>query len=88
MASWEIKEPFQEVPFYHLADYPRCVGGLVALGLGLRLLACALLVAQLEPGGASASLGLGLGLGGCRQFVAERLSCVRARSRTPNISRV
>ena len=81
-----IKEPFQEVPFYHLADYPRCVGGLVALGLGLRLLACALLVAQLEPGGASASLGLGLG--GCRQFVAERLSCVRARSRTPNISRV
>ena len=27
-----------------------------------------------KPGGASASLGLGLG--GCRQFVAERLSCV------------
>ena len=88
MRSWEIKEPFQDLPFYHLADYWRCVGGLVAIGLGLRVLACALLVAQLEPGGASASLGLGLG--GCRQLVAERLSCVRlrARSRTPNISRV
>ena len=85
MGSWEIKEPFQDLPFYHLADYWRCVGGLVAIGLGLRVVACALLVAQLEPG---ASSSLGLSLGGCRQFVVERLSCVRARSRTPTISRV
>ena len=79
MGTWEIKEPFQDLPYYHLANYWRCVGGLAAIGLGLRVVACVLLAMQLEPGASSSCFGLSLA--GCRHYLAERLCCIRARSR-------
>ena len=78
MGTWEIKEPFQDLPWYHLADYWLCVGALAAIGLGLRLVACTLLVLQHEPG---ASPSLGLSFAGCWRCLLERLSCAGTRSR-------